>query len=110
MRFIRLSEDLSTVVGRSRDEARLGYVQNALARLAELGRDFPNESYIYFEEGLLRFKYLGAMVAARNLFERAYELGTKSHEARDIAGLAAFNSAWLAPNVDQGRLWSNRAL
>jgi hypothetical protein len=108
--MIRLREDVSTLVGRARDEAAVGYLQNALARLTELSNDFPKEAYIYFQEALLRLKYLGDGRVARDLFRNAYQLGLQSKESHDIAALAAFNATWLASETEECLLWSERSL
>ena len=101
--YHRSQDDKINGIKRCFFDARHGRVGLALERLRDLEEEFPRDPQIRYAEGLIRADYLGQGIAARALFEKAYE-SDNSHR------LAARDATLLARSAEEFRKWAEITL
>jgi hypothetical protein len=97
--FSRSHEDMFQCLNRCFFDTQHGRVSLGLERLRDIEDEFPGEAEVAYMEGLIRMKYLGQGIAARELFERAYKLNDKHR-------FSAFNATKFARTEKEFREWA----
>lgn len=107
MRFYSESpKALPYLVERCYFDAEQGRLKLACERLNSYDQQFPDQAAIIYAQGLLRRKYLGQGLAARDLFERSYKLALPAGAADHVGWLSASNVTMLSPNEEEFRRWA----
>jgi hypothetical protein len=108
--FLRSTADAMFAINRCYFEADHGHAGLAVDRLSDLADEIPGNAHITYAEGIIRRDYLGQGQAARERFERAYELSLLGRLRKKTGYLAAYNAAMLARNEAEFRRWAERAV
>jgi len=101
--YHRSQDDKVNGIKRCFFDARHGRVSLALMRLQDLDDEFPEDPQVTYAEGLIRIDYLGQGIAARALFERAYQCD-------NTHAFAAHNATKFARDEQEFRRWAEISL
>ncbi len=101
--YHRSKDDKINGINRSFFDAQHGRVRLAIERLHDLDDEFPKDAQIIYAEGLIRKDYLGQGIAARMLFEKAYNLDNRHT-------FAACNATKFARDEQEFRKWAEISL
>lgn len=103
--YQRQPDEVQTVINRCYFDADHGRVSLGLARLDELGREFPGNAHIAYAEGQIRRDYLGQGLAAGPLFERAHEIALAQNLRTETQWFSTCNLVQLAAKEADWRRW-----
>jgi len=103
--YSRQPDEIPGVLNRCYFDADHGRVALGLARLKELGDEFPDNAHVAYAEGQIRRDYLGQGLAARQLFERAHDLALTQHLKTETQWFSTCNLVQLASTEVELRRW-----